>query len=88
MKTAKRARGSTCDHPTCQRPAEFCDLDHIIDWAQDGTTSLANLAFLCPGHHTLKHATPWEYSPTPDGAGYDWHSPAGKTYLAPRTGMV
>ena len=88
MKTAKRARGSTCDHPTCQRPAEFCDLDHIIDWAKDGITSLDNLAFLCPGHHTLKHATPWEYSPTRDGTGYDWHSPAGKTYLASRSGMV
>ena len=88
MKTAMRARGSTCDFPTCSRPAEFCDLDHIIDWAKGGTTSIDNLAFLCPGHHTLKHATPWEYGPAPSGRGYDWVSPAGKTYFAPRAGLV
>lgn len=88
LKTAKRARGSTCDFPTCERPAEFCDLDHIVDWAKGGHTSVDNLGFLCPGHHTLKHASPWEYAPAPCGTAYDWVSPAGKIYRAPRIGLV
>ncbi len=85
LKAATRARGSTCAFPTCERPAEFCDLDHIRDWAKGGTTSVDNLAFLCRGHHSLKHASPWEYAPAPSGAGYDWISPTGKIYRAPGT---
>jgi len=87
LKNAKRVRDGTCGMPTCSRPAEFCDLDHIVDWALDGTTSLNNLAFVCRGHHTLKHATRWGYTAHPD-AGYEWTTPAGKRYKNHPEGMV
>jgi len=68
-----------CGFPTCDKPAEFCDLDHIRDWIKDGHTSLTNLAFLCAGHHDLKHATDWNYTRTPNGTLH-WTSPANRTY--------
>jgi len=79
MKTAKRFEQPECGFPACDKPAEFCDLDHIHDWIKDGHTSLKNLAYLCPGHHDLKHATAWNYTRTDDGTLH-WTSPAHRTY--------
>ena len=87
LKNAKRVRDGTCGMPTCSRPAEFCDIDHTIDWARDGTTSIGNLAFLCRGHHSLKHATRWGYTAHSD-ARYEWKTPAGKRYTNHPMGMV
>ena len=50
-----RARDRACVFPTCQTPAERCDIDHLTAWSQGGTTSLDNLATLCEAHHRLKH---------------------------------
>ncbi|WP_308504427.1 DUF222 domain-containing protein, partial [uncultured Actinomyces sp.] len=38
-----RARDRACVFPTCQTPAERCDIDHLTAWSQGGTTSLDNL---------------------------------------------
>lgn len=82
MKNALRARDGTCTMPMCAMPADLCDIDHTVDWAKGGTTSLSNLAFLCRGHHRLKHASLWTLSQDPDGSGVmTWRSPAGRTYV-------
>ncbi len=87
LKNALRVRDGTCSFVGCSRNAEFCDIDHTIDWARDGTTSIDNLAFLCRGHHTLKHASSW--SPAHVGGGVvQWRSPAGRTYLNQPAGLV
>jgi hypothetical protein len=44
------ARDVHCTHPGCQRPAETCDLDHIIPYPL-GTTSETNLTASCRRHH-------------------------------------
>lgn len=42
LKSALRVRDGTCSFVGCSRNAEFCDIDHTIDWARDGTTSIDN----------------------------------------------
>lgn len=54
-----RLRDETCRFPGCRRRAERCDLDHVMAWADGGSTCAANLTHLCRHHHRLKHATGW-----------------------------
>ena len=75
-----RARDRHCRFPGCRRPARYCDLDHTIDWAHGGPTSIHNLACLCKRHHALKHATDWTVRQLPGGS-LEWTSPAGRTHL-------
>lgn len=53
------ARDRTCRWPGCRRPASRSQADHTIAWEDRGTTCASNLAILCKGHHTLKHASAW-----------------------------
>jgi hypothetical protein len=69
-------RDVTCRHPGCGRPARGCDIDHTIDWATGGTTSVRNLAHLSRRHHTLKHRTRWKVEQTREGT-IQWTSPTG-----------
>jgi hypothetical protein len=66
----------TCRFPGCTRNADRCDLDHVLDWAKGGESSLANLAALCRRHHTLKHNTDWTVTAAPNRALH-WISPSG-----------
>ncbi len=45
-----------CDIPTCDKPAEACDVDHQQPWNADraGPTTAANLHHRCRSHHRLK----------------------------------
>ena len=70
-----RARDRSCVFPTCQAPAERCDLDHLTAWGQGRTTSLNNLTTLYQAHHHLKH--------TPDRTVYQRH-PDGTINHPPR----
>lgn len=49
------ARDRHCQHPGCDRPARWCDLHHIVHWADGGPTAIWNLILLCRYHHTLEH---------------------------------
>jgi hypothetical protein len=45
-----------CGHRGCDVPAEFCDVDHIDEWAADnGETNQANALPLCGVHDRWKH---------------------------------
>jgi hypothetical protein len=87
LKTALRVRDGTCGFVGCSRDASFCDIDHTVDWTRDGTTALGNLAFLCRGHHTLKHASAWAVTQA-EGGVLDWVSPAGRRYQNRPSGWV
>jgi HNH endonuclease len=50
------ARDSDCAFPTCDRPKSWCDVHHVVHWAEGGTTALGNLVLLCRRHHGLVHA--------------------------------
>ncbi|MCD2442933.1 HNH endonuclease [Agromyces sp. SYSU K20354] len=75
-----QVRDGTCRFPGCNRAARRSDLDHTIDWNDEGRTAFDNLAHLCAAHHHLKHETAWSARHT--GAGtLEWTSPAGATHL-------
>ena len=51
-------RDHTCVFPWCTRSARKADADHVIPYAEGGTTSSDNIAPLCRRHHRLKtHST-------------------------------
>jgi hypothetical protein len=74
-----RARDVTCRHPRCRRAATTCELDHVIPWDPDGTTSEANLAALCTAHHDLKEQPGWQVVLHPDRR-MEWITPTGHRY--------
>ena len=74
-----RCRDLTCRFPNCDRPAEFCDIDHSIPYPI-GPTHPSNLKCLCRKHHLLKTFwTAWRDEQRPDGTVI-WTSPSGHTY--------
>jgi hypothetical protein len=75
----------TCSGPGCNRPAHQCDIDHTIDYALGGTTSLANLAPLSKGHHNLKHHSNISVRKHSDGS-VEWTTATGySTTVRPST---
>jgi hypothetical protein len=77
-----RWRADTCTGPGCGVPAERCQIDHQLDWARGGMTSLENNAPMCQGHHTVKHHGGWVVRQLPDSGGViEWISPTGRRYL-------
>ena len=81
-----RMRDMTCRFPNCDRPAEFCDIDHTIAWPW-GPTHASNLACLCRKHHLLKTFwAGWNDRQHPDGT-IVWTSPTGHTYTTARAAV-
>ncbi|MFE6256569.1 DUF222 domain-containing protein [Agromyces sp. NPDC057865] len=69
-------RDGRCRFPGCGRRARSADIDHTVDWADGGSTSHENLAYLCRKHHRLKHRTRWRMTQEHGGV-IRWTSPAG-----------
>ncbi|MET4137061.1 DUF222 domain-containing protein [Pseudarthrobacter sp. PvP090] len=80
MRQWLRLRDGRCPFPGCNNPSLDNDADHLLAWADGGTTGLTNLGQPCRKHHRLKHASAW----TPSGASKDtppgWTSPSGRYY--------
>jgi hypothetical protein len=77
-----RMRDMTCRFPHCDKPAEYCDIDHAIPWPF-GVTHPSGLRCLCRKHHLLKTfwggEGGWRDEQSPDGT-IVWTSPTGQTY--------
>ncbi|MDV8147518.1 HNH endonuclease signature motif containing protein [Arthrobacter sp. B10-11] len=77
-----RLRDGKCPFPGCSNHSLDNEADHLLAWANGGTTGISNLAQPCPRHHRLKHATAW----TPAGASANdppgWTSPTGRSYAS------
>ncbi|MDR7160618.1 DUF222 domain-containing protein [Arthrobacter sp. BE255] len=75
-----RLRDGKCPFPGCSNQSLDNEADHILAWADGGTTGISNLGQPCPKHHRLRHTTGW----TPTGASIDkppgWISPNGRHY--------
>ena len=75
-----RLRDGRCPFPGCGNHSLDNEADHLLAWADGGTTGISNLGQPCPKHHRLKHGSAW----TPTGASRDhppgWTSPSGRYY--------
>ena len=75
-----RLRDAKCPFPGCNNHSLDNDADHLLAWADGGTTGITNLGQPCPRHHRLKHQSGW----TPTGATKTnppgWTSPTGRHY--------
>jgi Domain of unknown function (DUF222) len=75
-----RCRDLTCRWPGCDKPANDCDLDHTIPYADGGPTHASNLKCYCRTHHLVKTFWGWGDQQLPDGTVI-LTSPAGHTYV-------
>jgi hypothetical protein len=74
-----KIRNPTCTAPGCRRPAQACDIDHVIPYAQGGRTCECNCGPLCRFHHQCKQAEGWRLrQPTP--GVFSWTMPHGRSY--------
>ena len=80
MRQWLRLRDGRCPFPGCNNPSLDNEADHLLAWADGGTTGITNLGQPCRKHHGLKHGSAW----TPAGASKDkppgWTSPSGRYY--------
>jgi len=74
-----RWRDLTCRAPGCNKPAEFCDIDHTVPHPH-GPTHASNLKCLCREHHLLKTFWGWRDEQLPDGTVI-WTLPDGQRHV-------
>ena len=80
-------RDHTCVFPWCTRSARKTDADHVIPYAEGGTTSSDNIAPLCRRHHRLKTHSAWTYTMLEPGS-FLWSSPHGYQFLRDHHGTL
>ncbi len=59
QRRALALRDQGCTHPGCDRPPEWCQAHHLIDWDHGGPTDLNGLALVCDQHHDIAHHDGW-----------------------------
>jgi len=55
LRRAVEQRDGHCVFAGCDAPTHWCDVHHLVEWINDGETSLQNSALLCERHHTKVH---------------------------------
>ena len=53
------ARDRGCQAPGCTIPAVYCQIHHIVEWLNHGTTNTDNAITLCAHHHAAVHNGKW-----------------------------
>jgi hypothetical protein len=72
-------RNRTCTEPGCTRPAQTCDLDHTLAYAQGGRTCECDLGPLCRHGHQAKQAPGWHLE-QPEPGVMIWTLPSGRQH--------
>ncbi|MGY2066099.1 DUF222 domain-containing protein [Blastococcus sp. SYSU DS0619] len=70
LRRAVEYRDRGCVFAGCDAPAHWCDVHHLVHWADGGDTSLENSGLLCERHHTEVHHG---FSIVRDSSGR-WHT--------------
>ena len=55
LRRAVMARDRHCVAPGCARSTRWCDVHHLVSWADGGDTAIGNLCLLCRYHHSQVH---------------------------------
>jgi len=92
LRTAISARDLRCVFLTCDRDANWCDVHHLVHWADGGETTVGNLVLLCRSHHVLVHDAGWTITGQPgdlrfhrpDGTELGSEPPPRAPYRSPR----
>jgi hypothetical protein len=71
--------GDRCCAPYCDRPAAWSDGHHLVPVSKGGTTTIANGALPCEGHHLQLHEGHWTLHRLPDGRYLLRHPQTGRT---------
>lgn len=96
LRSAVQARDETCRFLTCDAPAAWSDLDHIVPFdhglrrvdvppGATGQTRAENLQPLCRRHHLLKTHAGWGVVRDPGTGVTTWTTPTGRTHARPPT---
>ncbi len=80
QKRVVETRNPTCVFPGCRMPADECDLNHEVLWAEAHRTTARELGPLCRHDHINRHRHRWKLKQIRPGI-YEWTSPLGHTYL-------
>ena len=75
LRRAIVVRDRHCTFPGCRERAEVCDVDHIVEYGQDGETTQDNGRLRCPTHNRQRPGRPRAPSDDDDedGDGDDTH---------------
>jgi hypothetical protein len=52
---AAKLMATTCNHPGCNVAAAFAQVDHRVEWSDDGATDPENSSIACRRHNATKH---------------------------------
>ncbi len=55
LRRAVELRDKTCVFVSCEAPAWWCEVHHVLHWGDGGETCLENSALLCERHHGKVH---------------------------------
>ncbi|MCU1566074.1 MAG: endonuclease, partial [Pseudarthrobacter sp.] len=80
MRQWLRLRDGKCPFPGCNNPSLDNEADHILAWANGGSTGISNLGQPCPKHHKLRHTSGWKPTPASKTEPPGWTSPTGRHY--------
>ncbi|WP_347057919.1 DUF222 domain-containing protein [Blastococcus sp. HT6-30] len=85
LRRAVEARDGGCVFAGCDAPSHWCDVHHLIHWAEGGDTSLDNSGLLCERHHTKVHHG-FRIERQPDGRWRTWRPDGTEILIFPRLG--
>ncbi len=80
MRQWLRLRDGKCPFPGCNGQSLDNEADHLLAWADGGTTGINNLGQPCRKHHKLKHTTRWAPTEASLNQPPGWTSPTGRYY--------
>ncbi|MDN3936637.1 DUF222 domain-containing protein [Arthrobacter sp. YD4] len=80
MRQWLRLRDAKCSFPGCNNSSLVTEADHLLAWANGGTTGISNLGQPCRKHHRLRHTTAWQPTSATPQKPPEWVSPTGRRY--------
>ncbi|WP_348522138.1 DUF222 domain-containing protein [Blastococcus sp. TF02A-35] len=83
LRRAVEARDGGCVFAGCDAPSHWCDVHHLVHWADGGDTSLENSGLLCERHHTKVHHG-FRVARQPDGRWRTWRPDGTEVLVLPR----